>query len=262
MLLRPTDKRNARVSPPGNRFPDLIELKLAIKSKPDFDQKREELRVSLRVHCTEIQADQAVCRVQIRRASLRLDPQGFEIVEGTQTNEPTRPNEIIEKVSTQNQTTTTAKGSVSLKGGTGGPLNPFSASGEASVSADHSSTEKSETTRDIVHRCISARPNHAWEITEPQDALLGGSYLVDAAICDLVAKAKSNRQCVVGAIVVRQRDLQIDVVDGQKWFNRNKESVKNIIIAKSMHEQSSPRGDSYKGALVLSKIETGPDHEE
>jgi len=108
---------------------------------------------------------------------------------------------------------------------------------------------------------VTARPNLRWEISEPKDEFLDGTYMEGQQLFAAALSGKSNRTACTISLKVRQRDLVINQVirneSALSFFQSLSESQRRLIdifIAKSLSE-ATYGNRRYVGEIVLSEAE-------
>ena len=193
--------------------------------------------------------DGQVCAVSVRRAFLALDLAGVTIKPGSEYGAVVKPNVVTTKHEAEQSRLGTISANVKAALGV---------SGAGSVRGEISKKSTETTTYETTRTLVTPRGGQKWEIVEPSNQALDGTYLAhDVALCRLQAKRGANQKEVTARVYVKQRDLifrydQSGVVMFTR-LSKNKERVLNILIAKALNAKAAAGGHLYTGSLVLSE---------
>jgi hypothetical protein len=198
-----------------NSLPDLIEVLMRVVNSNEEDHR--DVRVELRVNSVSLVADDCLeFVVELDRANLSLDLDGFEVVPKSRYGEPTKSNDVAIERKLTNETVLQGEVSASLEG-TVSSVPSGSFSGKVSGSAGTRSTESTsaQQTQNLLR--VKARGNLRWEISEPtlqgSSAALADSYLVDDVLCKISAALFLMRQTLpIRFFRTRFRNINTSVI--------------------------------------------------
>lgn len=243
----------------NNSLPELLDLRLRIQ-ECEKSESHKELRVDLRIYRADIEGpDECIISVALRKATLDLQLSGLEAVPNTRLGEPVRELQVTEKQTTK--ITTGMEGKATARAGvdvTKVVPATLSLSADATVKATASSTYTSK--QDITAYRVKARGGDTWEVSEPQlktnekeAALLDGTYLSDAVLCNAKPTRGANLKSVGLTAYAKQRDLKLDISKATVWqaVSLNQEKLFSIFVAKSLGQT----GPKYSGLVKLSHSE-------
>lgn len=244
---------------PSNSIPEICELAIRLVGSSD---ETGELRcvTEFRVFKGDIPLGKEECEISISRATISVEIEGLSPAVGSRFGEPKRPNAVAAvKKTTQRETRESSwKVAGSVKAATN---TPYHAGFEAGGSADggRSSERQTETKDDSHHLRVRALPNLRWEVSEPNEDPLDGTYLENDDLLRLQTNPNSNRSKFSARVAVKQRHLLIkQIIRDQEssWFfsraNNNQRRLLDIFIAKSLSSGLNWR-ETYKGEIILSE---------
>jgi hypothetical protein len=230
-----------------NSLPDLIEVLMRVVNSNEEDHR--DVRVELRVNSVSLVADDCLeFVVELDRANLSLDLDGFEVVPKSRYGEPSKSNDVAIERKLTNETVLQGEVSASLEG-TVSSVPSGSFSGKVSGSAGTRSTESTsaQQTQNLLR--VKARGNLRWEISEPtlqgSTAALADSYLVDDVLCKIKALPGANMLAVKLAAFASKRDIRVTPRSKLSRFSfksRNHEAMLNAVIAKALSHSESNGG--------------------
>lgn len=228
-----------------NSLPDLIEVIMRVANGNEPDNR--EIRVELRVNSVTLVADDNLeFVVQLERASLAMDLDGFEVVPKSRHGEPTKPNDVSVEHERTNQKT--RKGEISGATDLTLSCNPSgSVAMKASGSAGSTLTESfsSKETYNLLR--VKARGNLTWEISEPGEAgkALDDTYLNDDVLCRIKTLPGANMLAVRLDTFARKRDIRITPISKLSKFafkSTNHEKMFNALVAKAISHNRANGG--------------------
>ncbi len=234
--------------------PAFFEMRVWLVATPGRDDCFD-LRATLRANAAELAQEDRLIEVRALRASLRFDLDGLE-------EDPREPRFGDLQLEAEHRTKVTrdvvSEGKMSARAGARGTLSPLgllaSASAEGAAQGQKSvKTTRKDKTEEVARRVL-ARPNHQWDVQEPEGGPLDGSYLVNAKLCVLRRKAGANRIRVTGRLSVRRKDLVFDHEDAS-WFDRlsqTKRRLLDLFLTRILASDDSRRGP---GVLYFSTTE-------
>jgi hypothetical protein len=228
-----------------NSLPDLIEVITRVANSNEPESK--EVRVELRVNSVTLVADDTLeFVVQLDKANLALDLDGFEVVPKSRHGEPIKPNDvsvehkIVNERNRQREVSGNAELSISHQpsGSLGGKI---------SGSAASKTTESTSFQQTYSLLRVKARGNLTWEVAEPDEGSkpLGDTYLNDDVLCRIKALPGANMLAVKLDAFARKRDIRITPVSKLKTFSfksTNHEKMFNALVAKALESTKSNGG--------------------
>jgi hypothetical protein len=228
-----------------NSLPDLIEVLMRVVNSNE--EGRRDVRVELRVNSVSLVADDCLeFVVELDRANLSLDLDGFEVVPTSRYGEPSKPNDVSVERKLTNETTLQGELSGSAEGTLG--MQP-SGSITSKVSGSAGSKSVASATAQQTERLlrVKARGNLRWEVTEPElngaTSVLGDTYLNDDVLCKISALPGANLLAVKLEAFARKRDIRITPRTKLGKFSfksRNHEIMLNAVIAKALsHDRAN-----------------------
>lgn len=218
-----------------NSLPDLIEVIARVADTNELSNK--DIRVELRINSITLLTDDFLeFVVQLDKAKLALDLDGFDVLPGSRYGEPTKPNDVsVERRLTNEQT---RQGEVS-----GNLQVDLSAQPTASIGGKVAGSATSRTTESVSSQQtysllrVKARGNLTWEISEPGDVSqpLGDTYLNDDVLCKIKAAPGANMLAVKLEAFAHKRDIRITPVSKFTRFSfksKNHEKMFTALVAK------------------------------
>jgi hypothetical protein len=228
-----------------NTLPDLIEVitRLANGNEPDS----KEIRVELRINSVTLVADDDLeFVVQLDRANLALDLDGFEVIPKSRHGEPVKPNDVSVEHKMTNQHT--RKGEISGSAELKLSQKPSASLGmKAAGSAASTLTESVSSKEKYNLLRVKARGNLTWEVSEPAEIgkPLADTYLNDDVLCRIKALPGANMLAVRLDAFARKRDIKITPVSKLSKFtfkSNNHEKMFNALVAKSLGHNNGNGG--------------------
>lgn len=220
----------------SNSLPELIEVIMRVTNSNEPSNR--EVRVELRIDSVALVTDDNVeFVVQLERASLAMDLDGFEVVPKSRHGEPIKPNDVsIEhKMTSQQVRKGEIAGQADLKLG---PKPTGSIGLKAGGSAASTLTESVSSKEKYNLLRVKARGNLTWEVSEPAEEgrTLGDTYLNDDVLCKIKALPGANMLAVRLDAFARKRDIKLVPAKKSKFSfkSTNHEKMFNALIAKSL----------------------------
>lgn len=242
-----------------NSIEDLVDLLLRIACNEKTGQF--EVRVDLRINSSDLDApDGTAFTVGLKRAWLKLDRSGVEIVPGERFGEPTRPNVVAVKQKTSTESVIESQAGAQADVALHANLSTLRGGAAAKVAASakhHVAGKKVVSTtasENAAHIRVKARPAERWEVSESAGPL-DGTYLNDELLCRIVARDRSNSHSVELTAYAKQKDLILNVThNGSKFpfITPNHDKLLKILIGKALSSQ----GSQYDGTITFSKSES------
>lgn len=235
------------MNPNQNSLPELIEVIMRVVKSNEDDSR--DVRTELRVHAITLEADGCMeFQVELDRAHLSLDLDGFEVIPKTRHGEPTKTNNVAVEHKLTKEQTREGQISVGIEANLG--VQPSgSASGKMSGSAGAKQVHSMSAQQTHTLLRVKARGNLSWEITEP--LLTGGTkslddtYLNDDVLCKIRALPGANRLAVKLAAFARKRDIKVTPRSKLGVFvakSKNHEKMLNAVIAKAISHKEANGG--------------------
>jgi len=237
-----------------NALPELMDLRARI-DHASGSKDEAGLSVELRIGSADLEDDQGelLARVSVKKAILSVDCDGMDIAPGERHGEPVKEGGPVTKHQIRSEAISTVQGGLdanlvaSSKEG---------ASGAGALKAGASREIKTSRTRESSYEeqvsFVRALGGDRWEISEPDETPLEGTYLNDKRICSVVPSKGANRQVVKVTTEVKQRDLDFD--HSHKFFRgltATHSRLAKIVIAKAINGG----GSEYRGKVILSEVE-------
>ncbi|WP_164632690.1 hypothetical protein [Rhodopseudomonas sp. WA056] len=228
-----------------NSLPELIEVITRISNSNEPENR--EIRVELRVNSVTLVADDSLeFVVQLERANLAIDLDGFEVVPKSRHGEPTKPNDVSVEREMRNEKT--QKGEISGNAELTLAQNPSGSLGlkaAGSVASTHTESHNSKETYSFLR--VKARGNLTWEVSEPGDTrkVLDDTYLNDDVLCKIKALPGANMLAVRLDAFARKRDIRITPLSKLSKFtfkSTNHEKMFNALVAKSLAQSKANGG--------------------
>lgn len=221
----------------NNSLPDLIEVITRVADTNELSNK--DVRVELRINSITLVADDFLeFVVQLDKAKLALDLDGFDVLPGSRFGEPTKPNDVSVEHRLTNEHT--RQGEVS--GNVQVELSPqptASFGGKIAGSAASKTTESTSSQQTYSLLRVKARGNLTWEISEPGEGgkPLADTYLNDDILCKIKATPGANMLAVKLEAFAHKRDIRITPVSKLKRFSfksKNHEKMFAALVGKSL----------------------------
>jgi hypothetical protein len=235
--------------PNQNSLPNLIEVLMRLSEHNDSNIPEREVRVELRVHSILLEADDCMeFTVELDKANLALDLDGFDVVPKSRFGEPTKPNDVSIEHKVIHETTRQAELGGKLDGTAA--LQPSgSISANASASAGVKATHSASGQQTQRHLRVKARGNLIWEVTEPSlqgpSKPLDDTYLHDDVLCKVKALPGANQLAAKLVAFARKRDIRINAKKQSIFYpfrSVNHEKMLNVLIAKVLNSSPSNGG--------------------
>ncbi len=249
-----------------NPVPELVEMQAELVQYYNDAISPYELLVYLRIHEDEIDTDNGVFRIGMKRATLALKRYGFDIKPGTRFGEEISPTTTQRQIQTSKTTIVSNESTKSKGSKVGAKASSIpELSGEASgsfMNKEGSSCEAS-TSEKIRHNhfVIKAIGNDRWIISEHDSKPLNKTYINNATLCELILKDRSNKFLLELVLLIKQKDLTIDFDPScltghiqKKFPNSNKKRIVDILLAKGLNECSPASKEQYNGVIFLSRV--------
>jgi hypothetical protein len=230
-----------------NSLPDLIEVLMRVVNGNEDGQR--EIRVELRVASVSLVADDCLeFVVELDRANLSLDLDGFEPVPKSRFGEPSKPNDVSVERKLTNETTKQGEVSAAAEARVGmQPSGSFTTKGSGSAAGKSVNTTIVQQTEKLLR--VKARGNLRWKITEPglngTTLPLSDTYLNDDVLCKIKALPDANLLAVTLEAFARKRDIRISPRTKLGKFSfksRNHEVMLNAVIARALSNNNSNGG--------------------
>ncbi|RDD68373.1 hypothetical protein [Paracoccus versutus] len=250
-----------------NNITELCELGIRIRPSKTIEGELDCI-AELRLCSGDVELGEETCEIAISKMTLSLDVEGLEPVPGSRFGEP-RKQPVTEMERTVTQTNSAGK---TLKASAGANLDSTTPSFGISASGELQGSSQYETVLSSVdrfeHQRVKARPNLRWEVREPNDAPLDGTYLESDSLVRMSRSERANRAAFVARATVKQRDVAIKQVmqdaASLNFFKRlstTQRRLMDIFIAKSI--DAALRGSGrYSGEITLSSSSIELPHEE
>lgn len=245
-----------------NAIPNLANLRIElVKQAANSTAVHAELRIGK----GDFAVDGVVFEVGLKEATLSLDLSGYEIQMGERFGDPLIDNETRGSSTQENVVTKESghRGGVlaSASAGRDG-ANSTSIDVEATAARSNKSVTIDRTERKTTHHVVRANPNDNWTIrNRNSEEPLNATYLKGDELCLLEPVAGANALSATAGLLVRQRDLYIEVVKNPGFMSRlkgdmgrTKKKLMNILVAKSLQKNATPE-EEYTGTILLSKCE-------
>lgn len=235
------------MTPNSNSLPDLIEVLMRVVNSNE--EGHRDVRVELRVNNVSLVSDDCLeFVVELDRAHLSLDLDGFEVVPTSRYGEPRKPNDVSVERKLTNETTLQGEIAGSIEGTLG--IQPTgSVTSKVSGSAGRKSVVSStaQQTEQILR--VKARGNLRWEVTEPElngaTSVLRDTYLLDDVLCKVSALPGANLLAVKLEAFARKRDIRITPRSKLGAFgfkSRNHEIMLNAVVTKALSQDRANGG--------------------
>lgn len=236
-----------------NALPDLIEVITRVQNGNEPESR--EVRVELRIDSVTLAADECLeFVVELNRANLSLDLDGFEVVPKSRHGEPAKPNDVsVEHKLTKESTKQAEVGGSAELNLSSQPSAALSAKASGSVASKTTESMSAQQTYSLLR--VKARGNLRWEISEPGDGsrALGDTYLNDDVLCRIKALPGANMLAVKLAAFARKRDIRVTPVSKLSKFSfksKNHEKMLNALVGKALSHS-----DGNGGILTFSVSE-------
>lgn len=205
---------------------------------------------TLRINEDEFEFSDKLYQLSIRRAFLKLDLEGMQVLEGSRYGEPTSSNVItcdanIDRTKQSGFEAVSSAGA-QLKADTSGPNIPSASidisSGASGMNKTMSQLSSNSKRTENFH-CVKARGGNHWEISdidiEGKRRSLQRTFLNNEPICKLRVSEKSNRSSISAFILVKKGDTDVEILDAhgiEKFFgmSRNKEKILKALTEKAL----------------------------
>lgn len=238
-----------------NPLPDLVEFLIEVTRPNQTDQKLT-IFADLRIAPAEIHEDPICFLVKVKRLILNFDGDGLRIASGSRFGEMTKQNTIETKTVLFANSKSSKEGDVKLnvdreKIGHGDLL---------AIRAVGSRNYDIETREEVTERQPRLRmrtlPNSRWELREPQDAPLDGTYLEHELLCSVEPSTGSNRRALQIRIICHQSDLELVPMGGLlDRVSITKQRMAAIVVAKSISNTEKSNSGNYRGKIVIAQSE-------
>lgn len=250
-----------------NALPEICELNIRIDTNV---HEGEEINcvAEFRLYKGDIPLGDEECEITISKATISINTEGLEPKPGTRYGEPKKKNTVPITKTTQQKNN--KKTDYLLSGGMKAGLDsaiPHLA-GNASKSGSTEQNSCIETAETTEHLRVRALPNLRWEVSEPKDDPLDGTYLENDTLLSMNRLSGANRTSFTATVTVKQRHLQIrQIIQDDisiKFFNRlstNQRRLLDIFIAKSLSSALNWK-QSYRGEIILSEHKCEDEDEE
>ena len=216
---------------PKNSFPSICEIIPYIELFSDKGNEYINIKCEVRLSEDDIENEDLIYRIGLRRLYLKLGLDGFIIVPGTRYGEPTNSEEKVFS-STQMRGQTSAGIDASLSA-----VNVPMLTASAKIGGEITKDVKMESVRDVCYQKVKARGDNTWEITNDIEfSILNGTYLIGETVCTLQAVDGSNLRQISVMGLVKKSDISVQIDDGAffKKIGRNKKKIIEIIAAKHL----------------------------
>lgn len=243
-----------------NSLPNMCELKVRIEKSTDQDGEISCI-AEFRLYKEDLELDNVTCEVSISRAVISVDVEGLAVVPETRFGEPQKPNSTsITKTSSK---TNRAEKTYQLGGAADvdvvNSTLGVGVSGSAGVKGSTQTEARLESIEVCDHQRVRAIPNLKWEVSEPDECILNGTYLNNDLLIKFTKLPRANRLTVSANVTVRQRDVSIsqlrEGIRAIKFFdrfNKTQRRLLDIFITKSLSSALN-RDGKYRGEIKLSE---------
>ncbi|WP_439402597.1 hypothetical protein ACNJYA_09280 [Bradyrhizobium sp. DASA03068] len=228
-----------------NALPDLIEVITRVQNGNEPENR--EVRVELRIDSVTLAADACLeFVVELNRANLSLDLDGFEVVPKSRHGEPTKPNDVsVEHKLTKESTKQAEAGATAELNLSSQPSAALNAKGSGNVASKTIESMSAQQTYSLLR--VKARGNLRWEVSEPGDGdkPLGDTYLNDDVLCKIKALPGANMLAVKLAAFARKRDIRVTPVSKVSklaFKSKNHEKMLNALVGKALSHSESNGG--------------------
>ena len=239
--LRPPDVRNF--------VEELVELRVGMQA-PNDPSRPFGVTAVLRVAHGDIADGDRLIPVAITALDVILKLSGFEPADEAIYGEIPKSNEIVRTLQTEikTQKSGTLEGKAGVALGLAGVVPSLSGSIKGKIEQQVATGTKYKET--VTTTRVTARPNHRWEVREPDGRPLNDSFLTGQTLCSLNRRTGANQMEVTAFAAVKQRDLIFGEKRRPTFFqDKLREKLTRVFIAKCINGG----GEQFDGRVILSK---------
>jgi hypothetical protein len=241
-----------------NSIPEICELDIRICQPEDQDGDFRCV-AEFRLFKGDIPLGDDECEITICKAMISLEVEGLSPAQGTRYGEPRKPNAVSITKSANRQTSRSTNYRTSADVDIEPPKLHLKAGAGTSVSGSSEAGTDLKYDDCYEHLRVRALPNLRWEVSEPDNSPLDGTYLEGDDLIRLQKADRANRASFRAFVTVKQRDIDIKQIHldnaSVSFFSRldkNQRRLLDIFIAKSLSSALN-WGKKYRGEIKLSE---------